>query len=51
VNEQPQGYWIEKFRARGWGVDFESTANLVDKLAECRRCWWLQRNALILKPL
>lgn len=51
VNEQPQGYWIEKFRARGWGVDFESTRNLVDKLAACRRCWWLQRNALILKPL
>lgn len=50
VNEQPQGYWIEKFAARGWRVDFESTRHLVDKLAACRRCWWLQRNALIFKP-
>ncbi len=50
VNEQPQGYWIEKFQARGWRVDFESTRNLVDKLAACRRCWWLQHNALIFKP-
>lgn len=51
VNEQPQGYWIEKFRARGWVVDQESTRYLIDKLAACKRCWWLQRNALIFKPL
>lgn len=51
VNEQPQGYWIEKFRARGWQVDFDSTHQFVAKLNGIRVCTWLQRNALILKPL
>lgn len=49
VNEQPPEYWAEKFRARGWKIDESATRSFVAKLADIRQCWWLQRNALILR--
>jgi hypothetical protein len=48
VNEQPRAYWEAKFKARGWRVDWGMTEDLITRLSDVRRCWWLKRNALIL---
>jgi hypothetical protein len=49
VNEQPRAYWEAKFAARGWRVDWGMTEDLIARLSDVRRCWWLKRNALILR--
>jgi hypothetical protein len=49
VNEQPREYWEAKFAARGWRVDWGMTEYLIDRVSGMKRCWWLKRNALILR--
>lgn len=49
INEQPRSYWVDKFAARGWRVDWGMTEDLINRLADVRRAWWLKRNALILR--
>jgi hypothetical protein len=49
VNEQPRAYWEAKFNARGWRVDWGMTEDLIQRIGGMQRCWWLKRNALILR--
>lgn len=49
VNEQPRAYWEEKFKARGWRVDWGATEDFLNKISGLRQCWWLKENALLLR--
>jgi hypothetical protein len=50
VNEQPQGYWLDKFAKHGWVFDEPATAELVRRFEPLQHCWWLKYNAIILRP-
>lgn len=48
VNEQPHGYWIDRFRERGWALDAGRTAAFRRELSErVRIARWFPMNALL----
>lgn len=47
VNEQPPGYWIDKFTATGFTHDPDLTARLRTRFAEEDCVWWLVKNLLV----
>lgn len=47
INCQPQFFWINEFRKRGFVLDFERTERLVERVRPLRRARWLSRNSLI----
>lgn len=49
VNEQPPSYWLQKFAERGFTLQARETDRLREKLAELQHCWWLSRNALLMR--
>jgi SAM-dependent methyltransferase len=49
VNEQPLGYWVEKFSARGFEVHIEATRLLMPALEPLRRLGHMRRNMLVLR--
>ncbi|MBI4657886.1 MAG: class I SAM-dependent methyltransferase [Verrucomicrobia bacterium] len=52
LNEQPLGYWVQKFHAQGYQLDEALTLLLHRKLsAVTRRIWWLARNATIFERM
>lgn len=49
INEQPKGYWIEKFRARGFALDQEASGRLAARLAELEAPGYLSENMMVLR--
>jgi hypothetical protein len=49
INEQPPSYWLSKFAARGFVLQADETDAFRARLADIKTCWWLRRNALLLR--
>ena len=49
VNEQPPGYWLDKFEARGWVTEVHETLAIREAWRPLTRLSHLSRNGVVLK--
>ncbi len=49
INCQPQFFWMSKFRYRGFDVDWDKTAALIEKIANMQPANWLPMNSLVFR--
>ena len=47
INEQPRGYWIEKFQDRGFRLRTKLTATIRQEMAARDVVWWIVKNLMV----
>jgi len=49
INEQPQAYWIKKFRAKNFQLNRKLTAKIRKEMKAKKVVWWITKNLMIFK--